>query len=236
MDIFTSLIETDHIATLALNGTNSLFLDGVVYLYTTIYIWIPCILVLLFILIRNVKRDTLLLVLLMIGLVVLTCDHLSSSIFKPLFERYRPTRDLNLLHLIDTVNGYRGGQYGFFSGHAANSFGLATFLSLLVKNRNMTISMFVWATLNMLTRVYLGVHFVGDILVGMMAGMVIALLYFTIYRLLVRKRIIYQHKESESYTITGFLRSDIASFILTLNLTYMAIIMSAVIIQGVDPM
>ena len=188
MDIFTSLIETDHIATLALNGTNSLFLDGVVYLYTTIYIWIPCILVLLFILIRNVKRDTLLLVLLMIGLVVLTCDHLSSSIFKPLFERYRPTRDLNLLHLIDTVNGYRGGQYGFFSGHAANSFGLATFLSLLVKNRNMTISMFVWATLNMLTRVYLGVHFVGDILVGMMAGMVIALLYFTIYRLLVRKR------------------------------------------------
>lgn len=236
MDINSALNETDLSATLSLNGSESLFWDGAVHLYTTIYIWLPAAIALLFLIIRNTRREQLLLVLLFIGLTIVICDQLSSSVFKPLFERYRPTRDYDVLHLIDTVNGYRGGKYGFFSGHAANSFGIATFISMLVKNKHLTISLMAWATLNILTRTYLGVHYVGDILAGTVAGIVVALLMFLLYSTLTRKGYRYSHRESELYTSSGYLRKDISGFMVVLYSTYLLILLIALIMQGVKPM
>lgn len=236
MDINSALNETDLLATLSLNGSDSLFWDGAVHLYTTIYIWIPAAIALLFLLIRNTRREQLLLVLLMIGLTILLCDQLSSSVFKPLFERFRPTRDYDVLHLMDTVNGYRGGKYGFFSGHAANSFGIATFVALLVKNKHLTISLMLWATLNILTRTYLGVHYVGDIVAGTVAGVIVALLVFWLYSAFNKKKYKYSHRESELYTSSGYLRKDISVFLVVLYSTYLLIFMIALIMQGVKPM
>lgn len=236
MDINSALNETDLLATLSLNGSDSLFWDGAVHLYTTIYIWIPAAIALLFLIIRNTRHEQLLLVLSMIGLTILLCDQLSSSVFKPLFERYRPTRDYDVLHLMDTVNGYRGGKYGFFSGHAANSFGIATFIALLIKNKHLTISITIWAILNVLTRTYLGVHYVGDILVGTVAGIVVALLVFWLYKTLTKNSYKYSHRESELYTSSGYLRRDIAVFLVVLYSTYLLILFIALIMQGVMPM
>jgi len=236
MDINSALNETDLSATLSLNGSDSLFWDGAVHLYTTIYIWIPAAIALLFLIIRNSRREQLLLVLLMLGLTILLCDQLSSSVFKPLFERYRPTRDFDVMHLMDTVNGYRGGKYGFFSGHAANSFGIATFVSLLVKNKHLTISLMFWAVLNILTRTYLGVHYVGDILVGTVAGVLVAVLVFLLYKVLTRNSYKYSHRESELYTSSGYLRKDISVFLVVLYSTYMLILIIALIMQGIMPM
>ena len=78
------------------------------------------------------------LIILMLGLTVLLCDQISSGICKPLFERFRPTHDPVFSQYVTTVNGYLGGMYGFISSHAANTFGIAVFVSLLIKNRLLT--------------------------------------------------------------------------------------------------
>lgn len=75
-----------------------------------------------------------------------------------------------LSEMVHIVGGYRGGSYGFPSCHAANSFALASFLTLLFANRKLSLFIFAWAVLNSYSRVYLGVHYPGDLLVGAIIG------------------------------------------------------------------
>lgn len=75
-----------------------------------------------------------------------------------------------LSEMVHIVGGYRGGSYGFPSCHAANSFALASFLILLFANRKLSLFIFAWAVLNSYSRVYLGVHYPGDLLVGAIIG------------------------------------------------------------------
>ena len=229
------LIETDRVATLSVNGSDSLFWDGVANLYTSVIIWIPLAITAIFLIIRNIESKKLLLVLLMAALVVLACDQLSSSVFKPLFHRLRPTRDPFILDMVDTVNGYRGGLYGFFSGHAANSFGLAVMFMWLVKDKLFSISVVIWALINSLIRTYLGVHFVGDILVGAVAGCLIGSLMYWIYSLLTRNNRVNrtQHGSSLLYTRSGFMRNDVFTFMCVLFGTYSVILIGSCISQGI---
>jgi len=122
-----------------------------------------------------------LLVILSLALVVLFADQLSSSFFKPFFKRFRPTHHPDYMYIVDIVKDFRGGQYGFISGHATNSFGLAVFFSLLFKNRFVTVFMIFWAVLNSYSRIYLGVHFISDIIAGLFFGLLIGLLVYEIY-------------------------------------------------------
>lgn len=85
--------------------------------------------------------------------------------------RLRPSNPENpLSEMVHIVGGYRGGSYGFPSCHAANSFALASFLILLFANRKLSLFIFAWAVLNSYSRVYLGVHYPGDLLVGAIIG------------------------------------------------------------------
>ena len=94
------LIETDRLATLSINGSESLFWDGVANIYTSALVWIPLALFAILLLIRNIDPKKLLLVLLMVVLTVVLCDQLSSSVCKPLFHRLRPTRDPYILNMV----------------------------------------------------------------------------------------------------------------------------------------
>lgn len=131
--------------------------------------------------------------------------------------------------MVDTVNGYRGGLYGFFSGHAANSFGLAMFFVLLVKHRWFSLSVLIWAFLNSIIRTYLGVHFVGDIVVGAVTGMLIGSITYWIYSMFARKdkKSIDVRGSSLLYTRSGFMRSDVYLFISVLFGTYSVILILA---------
>ena len=80
------------------------------------------------------------------------------------------------------VNGYRGGNYGFFSAHASNTFSIAIFFSLLVRSRALTIGLVAYSLTNCWTRVYLGVHYPGDILVGLLWGAVSGITIYCLYR------------------------------------------------------
>ena len=94
-----------------------------------------------------------------------------ATLIRPEVCRLRPSNPENpLSEMVHIVGGYRGGSYGFPSCHAANSFALASFLTLLFANRKLSLFIFAWAVLNSYSRVYLGVHYPGDLLVGAIIG------------------------------------------------------------------
>lgn len=105
-----------------------------------------------------------------IALLVLVCDQFSSSVCKEYFCRPRPSHECALEGVLHIVNGYRGGPYGFFSSHAANTFGISAFIAFMMRNRIITLSVYLWAVISTYSRIYLGVHYPGDIIVGILFG------------------------------------------------------------------
>ena len=179
-----TLRHIDQTLTLFLNGSQSLFLDGVAATATQTATWIPVAVVLLYVLIRNNNLRAVGTILLAIALSILIADQGASSICKPLFGRLRPTHEPSIMYAVDVVNGYRGGKFGFISSHAANTFAVATLLTLLVRGRRLAIVLFGWGLLNCWARVYLGVHYVGDLACGAMWGTLVATgIYFAAKRL-----------------------------------------------------
>jgi undecaprenyl-diphosphatase len=104
------------------------------------------------------------------GLCVFLAGGLDDMLVKPTVARWRPTHDPEIGSLVDVANGYRGGNYGFFSAHAANTFSIAVFFSLLIRQRMLTFFLVGWSLLNCYTRLYLGVHYPGDITIGLLWG------------------------------------------------------------------
>ena len=166
----------------ALNGSDSPFLDNLMWTYTRPIVWLPLFLFLIFMMFYKTPYKEAILTLVLFLLVFGISDFVSSSIFKPLFHRFRPTHYLGFEQYIDIVRNYRGGMYGFVSGHACTSFGIATFISLLFRNKWVTITSILWASINSYSRIYLGVHFISDIVFGAIVGVLIAFLFFELYK------------------------------------------------------
>ena len=220
-----TIIDFDKYLLLAINGSDSLFWDGCMTVYTTIAVWIPLILVLVYMLIKNNSFKDFVLLFFSFVLVVVLTDVISSGFCKPFFQRWRPTNDPELMYLVDVVGNIRGGDYGFTSSHAANSFGIATFLLLLVKNRILTVSLLIWAALNAYTRMYLGVHYPGDILAGTLIGVAVGCGMYTLYRYIIKRQKHNGHRDwiSTQYTKTGYLVSDVYLFLIVMYGTFIAI-------------
>ena len=178
------IIQFDKQLLLMVNGSDSTFLDWVVMTLTNAKTWIPLYLSLFYVVMkanRNVRE--VLLILAAAGLCVLLAGTIDDEIVKPLVARWRPTHDPQIGSLVDVVDGYRGGNYGFFSAHASNTFSLALFFSLLMRQRLLTIGLVLWSLTNCWTRLYLGVHYPGDITVGLIWGAIVG---YSVYRLYCR--------------------------------------------------
>ncbi len=174
------LDKLDKIMLITLNGNGDPYWDKVMWMYTGRLIWMPLLLSFLYYIFKQGWKEGLYL-LLTIVIVITLCDQISSSFFKPFFERLRPARQEDLVDVINIVNGYRGGRYGFISSHASNAFGFAVFTSLLIRKNIYTISFMLWAAVTSYSRLYLGVHFPGDVLVGAMVGVIVAFLMYQFY-------------------------------------------------------
>lgn len=177
-----------------LNGFHNPFMDTVMWYVSSAPIWIPFYILLLVLLIRenwspistsNYKNIGC--IILSISVAILLADQISSGFFKPFFERLRPSHSPELIgrvHLLQDPNGsiYKGGLYGFVSSHAANSFAIAWFVGAIMKSKNMWVLMLVWALIVSYSRIYLGVHYPGDILggtiIGILSGYTASKLYF----------------------------------------------------------
>jgi undecaprenyl-diphosphatase len=161
----------------AINGWHSLWADELMYWVSNKYVWIPAYALLLFFIYRKFGPRKTLYVLLSVGVLILLSDRTTSGLLKPWIERFRPCRpEAGLGDWVHLVNNKCGGKYGFVSSHAANFFAMATFFSLLFKQKRLTLLFMGIALLTAYSRVYLGVHYPGDVIAGALVGVGFGLL------------------------------------------------------------
>lgn len=176
-----TLANIDADLTIAVNSVHNAYLDQFMYLFTNKYVWAPMYATILIILYKRYNFRAALLFVVAIVLTIAITDQLCATILRPMVERLRPSHDNEqLAGMIHIVNGYRGGLYGFPSCHAANSFALVTFLSLMRRRALFIAIVVLWAIINAYSRLYLGVHFMGDLAVGAIIGTIIGTSVFVI--------------------------------------------------------
>lgn len=176
-----TLTDLDTQLTLLFNGSDCYFLDMIATTATKTTTWVPLGVLLLYVLYRMKNWKNLVLILVCIALAITLADQMASGIFKPLVARLRPSHNPDLIGLIDIVDDYRGGKYGFFSSHASNTCAVAVFLSFLFRNKVFTLLICSWTLINCWTRLYLGVHYVGDITVGLIWGVCVGWMVYKLY-------------------------------------------------------
>jgi undecaprenyl-diphosphatase len=181
-NIIDTLKEFDVQLFLYLNSKHNSFFDVIMYWVSHRFFWIPLYLFFLFLVFKQVGKH-IWLVIIFATLLILLSDQLSVHAFKEVFLRYRPCHNLIIQSQVHLLNNYCGGTYGFVSSHATNSFALAMFLFLFLKNKIKHIGVFIfsWAALVSYSRIYSGVHYPADIVVGGILGMGIGIAVFKFY-------------------------------------------------------
>ncbi|MBN8703467.1 MAG: phosphatase PAP2 family protein [Bacteroidetes bacterium] len=168
---------------------NSDWLDLVMLFCTQKFTWIPLYILLFYWLCRLLKFNWkyIAIVAVFVALAITLSDQLSVHLFKNVFLRFRPCHNADIAHLVHVV-GKCGGAYGFVSSHAANTFAIATFLSLIAlefsykKKKLFVVGIFSWALLVSYSRIYCGVHYPLDIVGGAILGSGIAIVVVSLLK------------------------------------------------------
>ena len=228
-----ALLQLDSQLLLLFNYYHNAFFDKAFWLTSDTLVWVPMYLMLFYTIVKGQKWQSWITVLALIVMVVL-CDRISTDIFKYGFERFRPTHDPELKDIVKTVFGYRGGKYGFVSSHAANTAGLAMFSSLLFKKRYYTVFMLMWAVIVSYSRIYLGVHFPGDVIGGMILGALLGFLVYKLYGMVMSKLAggmrHFTKKELNKHLALQFNRTQINQVIFTGLITFVLILIFSKVI------
>jgi len=181
------LLELDRNLLLKLNSWHAPWLDSVMVAFTNGLNWLPLFLLVIGLMIYKFRWQSISM-LVFIAIVIFLTDRVSAGLIKPWVGRLRPSHEPGLEGILHLVNGYKGGIYSFVSSHAANAFGVATFLWLVLRKDIKWIwIMFIWAVIFSYTRIYLGVHYPYDILGGGVLGAIIGLLVYKLGRAMPKK-------------------------------------------------
>ena len=171
-----------------LNGLHVEWLDTVMVAITGMWLWIPVYLLLLYLVFKQYGKHGWW-VILAVAVVILCSDQLSAHVCKPLFHRLRPCFNPELEGLVHLPKGLPGGLYGFVSSHAANTFAVAAFMTAVLRKGYRRIGwwLYAWAFISSYSRIYIGVHYPGDIVCGAILGVLVGLSISLISRATARR-------------------------------------------------
>ena len=182
-----AVVRADQAATLWINSFHTPFTDSVWIFFSKVEVWIPLYALVAFFLFRRLGWKRALVAIAAIALTAV-CSDQTANLFKDWICRLRPSHDPWMLAHGLYLPYDAGGQYGFFSGHAANTFGFAASTLAVFRSderhsyKAYGWAIFIWAFLVSLSRIFLGRHFLGDILVGAAVGMLLGWLFALVFR------------------------------------------------------
>lgn len=210
------------------NGSNSMFLDELALLLTNGLTWVPLYVALIVLVIKNNEKFSQVMLLLgMVAFALVLSDGMCDFIVKPLMARPRPVNDPMMSGIVTVVNDYHPSGFSFFSAHAANTMALALLLSLIVRNGIFSLFMGAWTLTNCWTRLYLGAHYMSDIVVGILWGIISAIIAFLLYKKLYFKVSPRLHYISSQYTRSGYSLTDIDMVLNVLVITVLGVVILA---------
>ncbi len=180
--MFDFLIELDTKFFIAINSLNSPFFDKIMHTISGQIIWIPYFVTIIYLFFKKKNFKLVVFGIIFIIIAVGLADFTSVHAFKEVFRRYRPCHNEALKDIVHLVKNHCGGKYGFVSSHSANFFSLATFSSLFIKNKIFTLFAFLFAVIVAYSRIYLGVHYPGDVLGGAILGIFIGTFVFYVFK------------------------------------------------------
>ena len=171
--MWQALIEKDQQLFLFLNGLGDPAWDPFWRMVSDKWIAIPLYALLLYLAVRQLGWKKAALMVVFIALLI-TCTDQLANFFKYGVRRLRPCHESELDGIVRLVKSSCGGQFGYFSAHAANSFGLAAFFAVLwgERPRWWTFLLFAWAISVAYSRIYLGVHYPLDVFSGALTGVI----------------------------------------------------------------
>lgn len=180
-----ALLQLDTDLFLYLNGLGSTTWDGFWMFVTGRWNAIPLYGILLILLYKKLGLKATLIALVVIGLMILITDRVCTFFKFELMLRQRPC--YNLESQVRLVKDWCGSKGGYFSAHAASSMALATFVGQLLKSyfKYVVVLLLIWAVLVGYSRIYIGVHYPGDVITGFVFGTVVALMMLKLNRYLV---------------------------------------------------
>ncbi|MDO4197166.1 MAG: phosphatase PAP2 family protein [Prevotellaceae bacterium] len=201
-DLLKWIVQTDDRILLFINGMHTPYFDTFMQCYSGKWIWIPMYLSIYFVVLRNFHWKTMLLCMIGLGLTITFADQVGATLIRPLVERLRPSNlDNPISGFVHIVDGYRGGRFGFPSCHAANTFGLSFFIHYFFRRSWLSLFLFSWAVLTCYSRMYLGVHYLGDLLVGTFIGWIGAWLMYRLFLYLSRFQGSFTHPDTLHYNL-----------------------------------
>jgi len=182
------IIALDHKLFLFLNGLGTPIFDGFWLLMTHKATNISIYLLLALIYWKQQSLKPFLILLLFTAVLILVTDQ-STNLFKEGFERLRPCHEPSLEGVVRLVKDGCGGMYGYFSGHASNSFALAVFFSgiFVHRYRKLPFVLLFLAFLVAYSRIYIGVHYPLDVFSGMAFGAVTGGVFYRIWALKIER-------------------------------------------------
>lgn len=204
---------------MAINHSHTPFMDSLMTTLTSGFLWIPLYMSLLFMVIRN--NETMFQIMLIVGFAivcVLTSSVVTNALVKPYIGRLRPINDPLINTGLHLVRGMHSDAYSFFSAHASNTFSIALFFSLIVRDKLLTFSLIVWSLVNCYTRMYLGMHYPSDIIVGLLWGSLVGFGVYHLYQWINDRCVDQGSFVSSAYTVTGYRQREIHLVLSTLTL------------------